>query len=383
MLASSWRGATVAAAALAGSAAIAACGSGPNASYSPAAGYDAGSDASNGAGDSGAPDAGGSARAPSALFVHASPSATHLGPVRLCWQTSAGMTTTKPFPSSIMPASNYAGLPVGGAAFLRDASELVGSGDVTLYAIDARQLAALEQDGVDHPCNELVCDSGCLLEPNKQYWTLGTVPAAAFAGNGSSVLAIEGCLYSALDSQASTARCGADWQAATGNLHAQVLPVAPSSAGELSVQVAQLSPGLSALLGSGESASLSLGTAAAPEAPIATVDAEGQIAPSQPVALDFDASLPDYGQLGIRIDVGGVDAGAGAGAGDLFMTLVQAQQLVDPSVDPVTYYGAGGTYVVAVVGDPDAPHAFAASPDGGAYDGTGLHVLVVAAQPPP
>lgn len=379
MLALSWRGALVAAAALGASGAIVACssaGASLAAGFNPGGGYDAGADASTGSGDAGG-DASGATRVPSALFVHASPSATNLGPVRLCWQTSAGMTMKTPFPSSIMPASNYAGLPVGGAALLPDASELVGNGDVTLYAIDAKQLAALGLG--EKSCAQLVCQSQCALEPNKQYWKLGTVPAAAFAGGGTSIVAIEGCLYSALDPQATTDRCGADWQPTTGNLHAQVLPVADSYAGKLAVQVAQLSPGLSALLGSGGSATLSLGTAAAPERAIATVGAEGQIAPSQPVALDLDASLPDYGQLGIRVDVGGVDAGAG----NLFMTLAQAQQLVDPSVDPVTYYGAGGTYVVAVVGDPDAPHAFAASPDGGTYDGTGLHVLVVAAQPAP
>ena len=63
------------------------------------------------------------------------------------------------------------------------------------------------------------------------------------------------------------------------------------------------------------------------------------------------------------------------------MSLAQAQQLVSPTQDPSGYYGAGGTYVVAVLGDPNAPHAFAPAGDGG-YDGTGLHVLLLPAAAP-
>jgi len=381
MLALSWRGALVAAAALGASGAIVACssaGASLAAGFNPGGGYDAGADASTGSGDAGG-DASGATRVPSALFVNASTSAVNLGAVRVCWRTSDGQVPKqRAFPSQIMPASNYEGIALGGAAFLRDATALAG-GPITFDVIRAKTLARYGESDVT--CDQLICAGGSdCLSQNTDYFEL---PPVSLSPDATSVVAIEGCLGGGLDTSANPARCGADWVnvngMAAGNLHAQVLPVADSYAGKLAVQVAQLSPGLSALLGSGGSATLSLGTAAAPETAIATVGAEGQIAPSQPVALDLDASLPDYGQLGIRVDVGGVDAGAG----DLFMTLAQAQQLVDPSVDPVTYYGAGGTYVVAVVGDPDVPHAFAASPDGGTYDGTGLHVLVVAAQPAP
>jgi hypothetical protein len=85
------------------------------------------------------------------------------------------------------------------------------------------------------------------------------------------------------------------------------------------------------------------------------------------------SGLASFGQIGFGIDVLGADAGS---AGHLWMSLAQAQELVDPAQDPTVYY-AGGHYVVAVVGDPAAPHAFAGG-DGG-YDGRGLHVLVLPA----
>jgi hypothetical protein len=84
------------------------------------------------------------------------------------------------------------------------------------------------------------------------------------------------------------------------------------------------------------------------------------------------ALLPSYGQLGFAVDV----AGSGSPA-HLWMSLAHAQELVNPAQDPAAYFGMGGTYVVAVVGDPNAPPPFAAAGDGGGYDGTGLHLLVL------
>jgi hypothetical protein len=65
------------------------------------------------------------------------------------------------------------------------------------------------------------------------------------------------------------------------------------------------------------------------------------------------------------------------------MSLAQAQQLIDPTQDPRDFFGQPRTYLIAVLGDPLAPHAFAPSDgEGGAYDGTGLHLLVVTTPAP-
>jgi hypothetical protein len=64
------------------------------------------------------------------------------------------------------------------------------------------------------------------------------------------------------------------------------------------------------------------------------------------------------------------------------MSLADSQQLVDPTQDPTLFFGQPRTYLLAVLGDPNAPHAFASGGDAG-YDGKGLHVLVVPAPSPP
>jgi hypothetical protein len=322
-------------------------------------------------------DGGGGQRLPSALFVNASTSETNLGPVRLCWSTPQGgvIPANKAFPQQIMPASNFPGLPLGGAVLLGNASALTG-GPLTLYAIRARQLEKYQQ--ADVTCDKLICSGSSCLSLGTDYFALANVTLFDGVTN---VVAIEGCLPSALDSNANAARCGATWTGASGNLHAEVLSLtdAPAAKGTLYVQAAQLSPGLATLLGNGGSATVSLGTANAAATTIANLGAEGQVLPSPPTGLPvFGLALADYGTYGIRIDVSGVDAGAG----NLFMSFAQAGQLVDPGVDPVGFYNGGGTYLVAVLGDPNAPHAFSTGTSG-AYDGTGLHVLVVRAEQGP
>jgi hypothetical protein len=207
---------------------------------------------------------------------------------------------------------------------------------------------------------------------NLDYWSLGS-PGSLMVG-ATNVVAIAGCL-GADDPLASPARCGPTWNAATGNLHIEVVPVpnaAPDDAGLL-VQAAQLSPGLQALAGDASATSISFGTQDDAAMPIAQLAQEGDLLPSPPTAVPLPAGLAAFGQLGFAVDVGGTGA---SGAAHLWMSLAQAQQLVNPAQDPSAYYGGVGTYVVAVVGDPNAPHAFATDTDGG-YDGKGLHLLLL------
>jgi hypothetical protein len=185
-------------------------------------------------------------------------------------------------------------------------------------------------------------------------------------------------LPSALDPAASTTLCGASWTATSGNLDAQILPLdkAGASSNGFAVQAAQLSPGLAALAGDGGSAVVSFGTQGAADAsPIATLQGEGALGP--PSIVSVGANLSAYGQLGFAVDVQGFDGGAG----HLWMSLAEAQQLVDPTQDPTLFFGQPRTYLLAVLGDPNAPHAFGSAGDAG-YDGKGLHVLVVAAPAP-
>jgi len=314
-----------------------------------------------------------------ALFVQASPS---LPDVRLCWGTGVTVAQVVPFPGDgVMPGSNYPGVPLGGVAPMGDASALVGG--FQLYAIDAENLARIEQSQpAPYTCDQLICGQGTnqsspCLRYNFDYWPVATSSAGLQSGT-SNVVALSGCLPGALDPGASTTLCGASWTAMSGNLNAQILQLqnGVGPAGELAVQAAQLSPGLAALVGDGGSAVVSFGTQGAADAStVATLQGEGVLA--APSVVSLGAGLSAYGQLGFAVDVQGFDGGAG----HLWMSLADSQQLVDPTQDPTQFFGQPRTYLLAVLGDPNAPHAFSSGGDAG-YDGKGLHVLVVAAPAP-
>jgi hypothetical protein len=340
---------------------------------------DGGTDATTdtGAPDASPPDAG---QPPTNIvFLHASPSVESL---RLCWNLQPGTAGQLPFPSdNEMPASNYPGIPVGGAVWLDKAigaETIVGQ---TIYAVRAKPI---EEIAPGASCADLIACSGPTSDcfaPKMDYWEVGSIQPGDLRAGATNIVAISGCL-GADDSLASADRCGPTWNSATGNLHLDVVPVASAAAaddagGQLTVQAAQLSPGLQSL--EGDAGALITFGVQGDASLIAQLDQEGDLLPASPVAVFLPGGLAQYGQLGFGVDVQGAAAG---GAGHLWMSLAQAQQLVSPAQDPSVYY-AGGPYVVAVLGDPNAPHAFG-SGDGG-YDGKGLHVLVLptAPQTPP
>lgn len=315
-----------------------------------------------------------------ALFVQASPS---LPDVRLCWAPAGVVTGAFPFPSDgAMPGSNYPGVPLGGAASMTDATALLGDG-VTLYAIDAENLARLEPAGATQStCDELICPQGdtqvpC-LRPNLDYWPVAPPTQGGLTSGAPNLVAFSGCLPSALDGNANARLCGPSWTALGGNLHADVLPLsgATPQGAAFSVQAAQLSPAVAALAGDGGAALVSFGGQDAADAStIAMLASEGAL--SSPIHLVLGSDLAVYGQLGFAVTVPDDEGGAGYE----WMSLAESQQLVDPTQDPTLFFGHARTYVVAVLGDPDAPHAFAPGADAG-YDGKGLHVLVVASPAP-
>ncbi len=305
------------------------------------------------------------------VFLHASPS---LPTLRLCFLPQD--PTWPPFPSdNRMPASNYAGIAVGGAVWLADAGYAAGGGVV--YAVRAKPIA-----GTTTRCDELICTGGsnCLMQ-NADYWSLGTLSAGDFRPGATTLVAVSGCL-GVDDPLASVDRCGSTWDAATGNLHLDVVTVdgaGSNDAGAWSVQAAQLSPGLQAMQGDAGATAVWFGpNVGAPGSEgdaqaVAQLAREGALGPAAPVPLVLPGGSAGLGELGFAVSVTGLDAGS---PGQLWMSLTEALELVDPSQDPTTYY-AGGPFVVAVLGEPGAPHAFAADTDGGGYDGTGLHVLVL------
>jgi hypothetical protein len=371
---------------------LGACGSASEGAFNPSGtdggvgdgstGVDTGSPdtavAEGGAADTGASDAGdASAPRTTALMIHASAS---LPDVRLCWASGTLVTGALPFPSTVMPAANYAGIPSGGAVAMDDATELAGTATV-LYAIFAEQLALLDSPGTpQQTCAQLftACSGPCITA-NTNYFAL-PIPVGALRIGKANVLAISGCYSSSNDKLASVERCGTDWSPIAGNLHVEVMTAAAPSAGAdagLNVQAAQLSPGLAQLAVDGGSAMLSFGAEDAGDAAttITALAGLGDVAPTSPVRLTYPAGIATYGTVGFAVDVSSGDAGLL----HLWTSLADSQRLVDPTRDPAEFFGSAQTYVVAVVGDPSAPITSA----GANGDDTGLHVLVLPSAPPP
>jgi hypothetical protein len=325
--------------------------------------------------DSSPRDGGGDAASspPSVLFVHAAPG---LPDVRLCWSNGGTVTTDVPFPATgDRPASNYPAISVGGAVAMPDATALIGAD--TIYAIDAVTLTQKPQQS----CRDLLlCNQPPCLNKNRDYWEAALPAAPRILHGVQGVIALSGCLAIVLDEAGTISRCGSDWTPASGNLHAEVLtlaplPVAPmADAGPvLAVQTAQLSPGLAALTGDGGAAYVSFGAQDELDAAaIAALSHEGDLQPQGTSTVALGGGIAMFGAMGFGVNVPADDSGAG----QLWMSLAQAQELVDPTQDPTMFFGHRQTYLVAVLGDPLAPHAFAAE---GGYDGTGLHLLVVSA----
>lgn len=336
-------------------------------------------------GDGAAPDApggdGGDAMAlppPGVLFVHASPS---LPDLRFCWTVgpTGPSMTDRPYPfATPMPASNYPGVPVGGAAPLADASSMLG-GDLTVYAIDARAVANAEQglncSGSNQcSCYEMLKKNGA-VDPTAIH-QMSVIPFGTITQGATVVLWVRGCLGTAGDPQASVQRCGADWTAnGTGNLRMDAVSIpgnfvpSPDAGAVFAVQAAQLSPALAVLAGDA-GAVVSFGAQGDPDASVvATLGAPDQIQPAAPQQVAASIPLASYGQLGFAVDV------AGDGGAHLWMSLAQSLDLVDPTQDPSQYFAQPTSYLVTVIGDP------AGAPPGGnpdaAYDGTGLHLLVL------
>jgi hypothetical protein len=389
----SWHLAVGAAVVAAAACLVAACSAGALANESPQGGDGGGigppdADANFPSGEGGEA---GEAAAPlvtSALFINAIPSGFSGGDssLRFCWSTGSGFGGQllgdaggfEPFPAGTpMPESNFPGVALGSAVLLPDAAQL--SGMLTLYAIRAIKLEQYHER--DFPCDKLICPSslsGCL--DFTDYFQLRPVMLQRGAAN---LVVVEGCPpQDTLASPSRTAGCGASYNAALGNLHAEVVSVVPSKPAEagIEVQVAQLSQGLANVLGDAGAATLSFAQLA-PDATalsaISNIGNEGQVAPSLPVFLPLGGMLASYGGVGIRLDLPAGEAGAPS----YFLTLAQAQELVAPAMDPRVYYGGQGTYVIAIVGDPSAPAPFATGPEAGTYDGTGLHFVIAQAQP--
>ena len=338
--------------------------------------FDAGSNVDAGQVASG--DSGNTLGPTSLLVVHAS---ANVYPFRLCFGGPVVQTPEGKFASSLlplpaypndpsqpMPDTNYAGVPVGGAA--TTPSIPLAGGVFTVYVLRALKFDATTNQ---ETCDELLCteanaSTGCL-----PYGSYATTPPVAFPG-GPALLAIEGCMPLAnAPFPGSVAQCGATYDDTFGNVSAFVSPLgavaSEDGGGSLVVQTALLSPSFDEM-----------------------ASADGGVAAFSYVDLTDDASVPlslpdgaDGGLLGtsaLSLGDGGAWSGAfvvSSSSGNAVTEgLSTIQYFQAPSSEPVSYFGQDVAYFTAVVGDATDAAAPLYLSDGGAnpaFDGYGLHVI--------
>jgi hypothetical protein len=315
---------------------------------------------------------------PGAIFVHASP----IEDLRFCWSVSSGSpkwsATDPPFPSGTpMPASNYPGLARGGAVPLPDASSMIGQ-TLTIYGIDANTLASYDLNTPKNAnCADRLGNNGSYSVPQTAVFQFPAITMQPVAPGGTYLFVVSGCAPND-PGNASTRLCGSSWSASTGNLRVDVVTIptpAVDAGGVLVVQAAQLSPALAALAGDA-GVNVSFGAQGAADASaLAHLTSLEQLLPTTPATLSVGTTETTFQQVGFGVDVPGYDGGQG----HTWMSLAESLDLVDPTLDPTKYFAQPTNYVVAVVGDPSAARPFTTTGDA-AYDGTGLHVLVVEVQ---
>jgi hypothetical protein len=250
---------------------------------------------------------------------------------------------------------------------------------LTIYGIDANTLASYDLNTPKYAdcADRLGNNGGANAVPQTAVFQFPAITMQPVAPGRTYLLVVSGCAPNDPEN-ATTRLCGSSWSASKGNLRVDVvtIPTPEVDAGAvLVVQAAQLSPALAALAGDA-GVNVSFGAQGAADASaLAHLTTLEQLLPTAPTTLAVGTTETTFQQLGFAVDVPGYDGGQG----HTWMSLTESLGLVDPTMDPTKYFAQPTNYLVAVVGDPSAARPFATTGDA-AYDGTGLHVLVVEVQ---
>jgi hypothetical protein len=273
---------------------------------------------------------------------------------RVCFDGALG---ARPLPDvDLMPDSNVVGIDVGTALRLPPFNGQLGRAFVFPELAIRSLYPAFGGAGIGPTCQELLLSNkGDLAE-------VGTI--IDDLGSGVHALVLRGCRNATLDPQASVARCGDDWSAATGNLQLQVLPLIAyqrsASVRGLPVQIVQLSPAL-ATLGSGRSLGISFGELDRDGGPAPAPFIEGPVpfgqpVPNPPAVIAYDPTeLAAYATSGVFVTVGGLLDGGTPDAGRQIVLAQSLQEIQQRSASrslPSDWFAVASSYVVLSVGDP-------------------------------
>jgi hypothetical protein len=279
---------------------------------------------------------------PIVQLVHA---ATGLGDVRICFLPDANPAE----PSDVnIPQTNYAGLPVGGSVFFRNASKYGGMTLAKPFAVTAAGLGGAEYGRTPYSCSELANNAVFVKIPIQP-------PSQPLDASGPSLLALVGCPAGVGDVK----RCGPTFDMTNGNLHFVTVNVANTiPADRIGAFVTNLSPSVQSEV-NGKMVASRVGTLASPcnavnmELTKSTLDV-GAIAPAaQSLAAPtlFDAE--------------GFAACLDANTAIVARSYAQLQEATAPTSLPAEHFQTRSNYVFTILGDttassgPEAVHALA------------------------
>ena len=327
------------------------------------------------------------------IALHGSPDFPAL---RVCFGlgSTSSVAHLPALPHSLMGQQAFPGVYPGAGGALPDLADFSAQA-ITVYAIDATKISG---DTADAGANEPACDAligasgqGGTLALGTDYFLIGQVPAGTFADGTTELVALAGCLPQAVDSNASTARCGSSYDPTGGNLALQYYTLdttsmpGTSSFGLQVVHAASALDGVLSQVGGGvpvaeifEVIGSDAGAQTTPLGPITFPATNGHEQATPTAAQINTASI--FGDLnGNRALVSSVtDAGAvyqfALPLGVVGQLSVGDNPPTKPDGGP--YFTAGENYTFVLLGDPTAQQLVGL--DGGpngAYQGYGLHLV--------
>ncbi len=333
----------------------------------------------------GGSDADAGARA-KVILVHASPD---VPAVRVCFAigtkndgSDAVLAPFPPLPDKAVGAQPYPGVFPGTGGTLPDLGQDLSGKVVVPYAVLASKVSTdVATDGGIAPvaCDSLIAGDGGLT-PGVDYIPLPPIPAGTLKPDTTLLLAATGCFPTAVDSKASAALCGADYDTQKGNVAIKgfVLDRAVADAQKTGTQAAHLSSQVQGLLQGGNATGITVGVIVAdaggyqPVTSNADPVAYGQIKPAPASAL----SLPPASSAELSLGVLDPDGGPALSVVDVpFASIYTATTGQTQGADQ--YFVAGANFTFVILGDPTQPFVTDAG-----VNGYGLHVLAFPNNPP-
>ncbi len=328
--------------------------------------FDSGTDATADAPIDVAPDAPDAAPTTHAkiIVVHASPD---VAAFRMCFALGGQNDGSDAKMSPVAPLPNNA-LPPGGGAILPDLGDLSQQA-VTPYVFVASKIPS------STTCDQLVT----LLTANIDYYPLPTIKIKTFATGETFMVALTGCLATALDALADTTTCGADYNAAKGNLALQIFQLDRiiGNTQRFGAQLAHVATPADGVW-SAQFGATQIGAALHPfdgGADEIIVDHTTLFTLSPTAAASL--AMPTVDSTSLLVTALNPDGGASPAQSSIPLPLVY-EATTGKATGENAYFAPGVNYTFVFLGDPRQPTTL----DGGAFNGYSLHALAFPNDPP-